>query len=426
MIKEIPEELWKRENLKILDPCAGNGNFFVPIFYKLKEERSHLGIPPQKTNSPSLIEDKNIKKEILSSILYFNDINESRTNNIKKVFKSNQYNLNITNLDFLSGEQIRIPTGEIVPKAPKAVKVGHKPLASVPNSREGTDAHILGEFLRGDGGGFDLIVANPPYAKLLKSGRRASKNHNMIGLFIEAALGLLKKEGYILFIIPDNWMSKSDRNKLIEKLTSLQIIYLNLYTAKEYFPSIGSSFTWFIIQKKPASASIPIKVEGLWNKRNYSSLVNSRTRKFIPQFFNRIVDSICLKTLENEELPKFQIETTSYLHRYTKSSFISKGNDEIHKYRLIHTPTQTVYSSKPHKWQEGYKVFISTTSTYKTFIDDCGMTQSIAFIRCKTKQEAQLYKNILDHDLYKFLNNICRWLPALVPSLLVLPVILFT
>eukprot|EP01051_Picozoa_sp_SAG22_P000111 SAG22_NODE_2_length_61565_cov_858.782010_47_plen_113_part_00 len=37
------------------------------------------------------------------------------------------------------------------------------------------------------------------------------------------------------------------------------------------------------------------------------------------------------------------------------------------------------------------------------------MTQSIAFIRCKTEDEAQFYKNILDHDLYKFLNNICRW-----------------
>ena len=37
------------------------------------------------------------------------------------------------------------------------------------------------------------------------------------------------------------------------------------------------------------------------------------------------------------------------------------------------------------------------------------MTQSIAFIRCKTEEEAQLYKKLLDHDLYRFLNNICRW-----------------
>ena len=134
------------------------------------------GAPCLAENSPSLIEDKKIKKEILSSILYFNDINESRTNNIKKVFKSNQYNLNITNLDFLSEEQTR---REMAPK------VGY--------ARDGTDDP-----------GFDLIVANPPYAKLLKDGRRASKNHNLISLFIEGALNLLKKEGYILFIIPDN------------------------------------------------------------------------------------------------------------------------------------------------------------------------------------------------------------------------------
>ena len=37
------------------------------------------------------------------------------------------------------------------------------------------------------------------------------------------------------------------------------------------------------------------------------------------------------------------------------------------------------------------------------------MTQSIAFIRCNEKEEAEVYKSILDHDLYKFLNNICRW-----------------
>ena len=45
----------------------------------------------------------------------------------------------------------------------------------------------------------------------------------------------------------------------------------------------------------------------------------------------------------------------------------------------------------------------------KTFIDNCGMTQSIAFIRCKSKQEAQKIKKELDNEIYYFLNNITRY-----------------
>ena len=37
------------------------------------------------------------------------------------------------------------------------------------------------------------------------------------------------------------------------------------------------------------------------------------------------------------------------------------------------------------------------------------MTQSIAFIRCDNEKEAIKYREILDHPLYKFINNICRW-----------------
>ena len=31
---------------------------------------------------------------------------------------------------------------------------------------------------------YDLIVVNPPYAKLLENGKRASKNHNLIKIII--------------------------------------------------------------------------------------------------------------------------------------------------------------------------------------------------------------------------------------------------
>lgn len=341
MISKIPQELWNRDDLKILDPCAGNGNFFIPILYHLR--------------------DIYIDEDIFEK-LYFNEINDLRVNNIKNIFDLETNELNITQEDFL-------------------------------NFKEDTL--------------FDLIVANPPYAKLLEDGRRASKNHNMVKDFIKKSLKILKDGGYIVYITPDNWMSKADRNNLITELTKYQIIHLNIHKSKDYFPKIGSSFTWYIIQKKPFYKNI--EVEGRWRGVDYKSMVPSRVRTFIPQFYNSTIDSITKKTIENDKIKKFKIETTSDLHKYTKRHLISKDKDDDHPYKLIHTPKQTVYSSRPHKWQEGWKVFISTTDAYSTFIDNCGMTQSIAFIRCESKEQAELYKKLLDHNLFKFINDICRW-----------------
>ena len=58
MINKIPEDTWKRDDLKVLDPCCGCGNFFLVILEKLK----------------NII----LVKDILENMLYFNDINEDR------------------------------------------------------------------------------------------------------------------------------------------------------------------------------------------------------------------------------------------------------------------------------------------------------------------------------------------------------------
>jgi len=342
MISKIPNELWSNTNLTILDPCCGNGNFSVPIYYELLKYHN--------------------KKTILEDILEFNDINENRLNNVRNVFCNENYNLQITNYDFL-----KINT----------------------NKR------------------YDLIVANPPYAKILENGKRASKNHNLIKDFIEKALSLLKQNGYLLFITPDNWMSFADRNVLIEVITSLQIIHLDIHSAKKYFKKIGSSFTWYIIQNRPYYTNI--NVSGIWKKREYLSSVVSKQRKYIPLLYNQIVETILSKTIDNIHLPKFDVKTSSDLHKYTKANLISSVKTEEYKYKLIHTPSQIVYSSRPHKFQDGYKIFISTTDKYSVFIDNCGMTQSIVFILCSSKEQAQKYLKILQHPLYVFINNICRW-----------------
>jgi adenine-specific DNA-methyltransferase len=342
MISKIPNELWEKSDLAILDPCCGNGNFSIPITFELLKYHDI--------------------KTILEKILEFNDINENRLENVRNVFCNEKYNLQITNHDFIRYN----------------------------NNKK-----------------YDLIVANPPYAKLLENGKRASKNHNLIKDFIEKALSQLKPNGYLLFITPDNWMSYADRNILIEIITALQIIHLDIHTAKKYFKKIGSSFTWYIIQNCAFYKNI--NVSGIWKKKEYVSSVISKQRKYIPLLYNQMVQNILSKTIDNKALPKFQIKTSSDLHKYTKAEFISDEKTDIFKYKLIHTPSQIVYSSRPHKFQEGYKVFISTTDKYNVFIDNCGMTQSIVFIICSNEEQAKKYLQILQHPLYVFINNICRW-----------------
>ena len=342
MISKIPQDLWEKSNLSILDPCCGNGNFCIPIIFELLKYHD--------------------KKTILEEILEFNDINETRLENVRSVFCSDKYNLQITNHDFITFNSYKT---------------------------------------------YDLIVANPPYAKLLENGKRASKNHNLIKDFIEKALSQLNPNGYLLFITPDNWMSYADRNLLIEIITSLQIIHLDIHNAKKYFKKIGSSFTWYIIQNCPFYKNI--NVSGIWKKNVYSSSVISKQRKYIPLLYNQIVQNILSKTIDNTNLPKFQVKTSSDLHKYTKAEFINCEKTNVFKYKLIHTPSQIVYASRPHKYQDGYKVFISTTDKYSVFIDNCGMTQSIVFILCSNEEDSKKYLQILQHPLYVFINNICRW-----------------
>ncbi len=289
--------------------------------------------------------------------LYFNEINKKRVKNALNIFGES---INITTQDFLS-----FPDKE----------------------------------------GFDLVVSNPPYAKF-NNGIRVSKNHNLSRDFILKALKITKINGYILFIAPNNWMSFSNRNLLPSLMSQYQFIHLNINGAKKWFPKVGSSFTWFLLKKVPNKK--PFKIENGYIKNDIQLARLDRGVNFIPLYYSKETRAIFNKTI-NAKNKKYKIETSSDLHHYTKKHLLRDSSSERFCYKLIHTPTQTAWSSVPHKYQTGWKVFISLTNQYQTFIDNCGMTQSVAFIRCKSKKEALKVEKELNNNVFKFLNNLTRY-----------------
>lgn len=289
--------------------------------------------------------------------LYFNEINPKRVANLKRYFGTN---LNLTQADFLEYDE---------------------------NQQ------------------FDLVVSNPPYAKFT-NGKRASKNHNLARAFISKSLKMTKTGGYLLFIVPNNFMSFSDRNNLPKELSRYQFRHLDIHGAKKWFPKVGSSFTWFLLQKIPNREAF--KVANHYVLKDTQNVKLKSNLNFIPLYLSNTTNKILAKVVYNSAA-KYKIETTSDLHRTTKKELLSEVKNEVFKYKIIHTPTQTLWSKRPHKYQNGYKVFLSLTNQYGLFIDNCGMTQSVAFIRCKSLEEAEKIKEELSHPVYKFINNITRY-----------------
>ena len=328
MVDKIPLSFFEKKELKILDPCCGNGNFHAYLS----------------------------KKTPLQN-LFFNDINAHRLANVQQFFGKD---IHISSIDFLEMDESKK---------------------------------------------YDLIVANPPYAKIV-NGKRASKNHNMSRDFIRKALRMTKKDGFMLFIVPNNWMSFSDRNDLPRLLSEYQFLHIDVGGAKKYFPTVGSSFSWFLLQK--TANKNPFTFVNHYVIKNQEKVSLKKGVNFIPLFYDNAVKSILEKVIANNS-EKYRVETSSHLHNHTKKSFLSDEKTADFHFKIIHTPTKIRYANIAHKYQNGYKVFISLTNQYKTFIDNCGMTQSIAFVRCQNKTQAERIKRELDSEIFKFIVNITRY-----------------
>jgi hypothetical protein len=116
---------------------------------------------------------------------------------------------------------------------------------------------------------------------------------------------------------------------------------------------------------------------------------------------------------------KYQILYDSDLHKFTKKNLLSVNKDSVFKFKVLHTPTQTLWSSRPHKNHNKIKLFIPLTTYYESLIiDTCGNTQGLGYIFFEDIITANKVKDVLSSNLYRFVANITRWSNFNVPMVM--------
>lgn len=370
MLDTLPDSVFLNPDLKWLDPCAGIGNFPIIVF-----ERLMFGL------KDAIPDDGLRSAHILKNMLFMTEIQEKSCDAIATVF----------------GTDVRLHEGSFLEALPK----------DFPKS-------------------FDIILGNPPYERIVGDVRSA-KNDNLWTKFIDRAMNLLKPDGYLLFITPPAWMSPS--SKILSKhFLENQVLYLNIQECARHF-KVGSKFSYYLIRKTSSLTRIETdfvcRFSGGKSVKPYTGsgqLHIPADAFFVPQLISAEVFGILEKTCFDPILPKFDVQYDSDLHRFTKKALLSDTQDEAHPYEIIHTPSQSVWSSRPHKNQGRWKVMIPLTTYYEQIlISKLGNTQGMGYILVRDAEAAKRVKAVLSSELYRFIANITRWsnfnVPAVMKSL---------
>jgi hypothetical protein len=210
-IKQHNRSIFSEKHFKWGDICGcGIGNFSISVYYRLMKGLEYQ-IPDPKYR----------KQHIIENMLYMAELNPNNVQTCRDIFNSHgSYHMNLYKGDALTFNPV--------------------------------DEWKINEF--------DVIIGNPPFnnggIRSPMNRQKGTENKTMWPLFVEKALGLLKKDGYLAFIHPLSWLKSTYpiHNVILDR----HIIWLNLWDAP--------------MSIKTINAAIPISVYVLQNTKNRNDL----------------------------------------------------------------------------------------------------------------------------------------------------------
>ena len=361
MLDKIPSDFWN-EPREVLDPCCGKGGFLVELFRRFDE-----GL------TPTYPKKKQRHRIIIEICLHFWDISP----------------LNV----FLTQEILRVMSDGV---------------STSYNSRVGNSLSVITDRK------FCLVVGNPPYQAVSKSGNSKGGGNNLYTKFIYYADKHLKQNGYLLYINPPTYFgpgrsnNKNDMSLRKDILDNYYYHYINLQECSKYF-NVGSKFLYYLIQKN-SNKNDNIEILCKYNNMVYKS--NLHQDLLIRDYLPYLLTKECLNILD--KIKNNNSDKLAMFHSPDNRSdkkHVSKERSTEHKYPIQATGVQIVYSTKKCKNQNNKKILMSRSGYLKPFYDNGIIGVGGDCFACLVRDENEGLKiiKLLNSKLYKFYIETNKW-----------------
>lgn len=257
---------------------------------------------------------------------------------------------------------------------------------------------------------FDCTLTNPPY----QDSSHIEKKNTLWRKWIKMNEELTKDNGIISLIIPSSWMGSSpilkesflDENKKIK----YNITHINRDECKKHFPSIGSTFSYFIMEKteyKNSTFVISKNMNGEIDVVNNLNL-NSCIVDVFPRDLTDTGMSILKKTL-SDEIDKLGVINNTYNHSVHRTKWRLEESDEF-KYPIQNTPSKLYWYNYPHIHQGLLKLLIPTTTYFRNqLLVKFGVTQSFCYYLIDDGINSKIVINNVNNKLFDYLNECFRY-----------------
>jgi len=217
------------KKIKVLDPACGSGSFLIRALETIAEKYKEFGI------------DGSVKRQIILENLFGVDLD-------MQAVEIARLNLLINSLD----------SKEILPKLDNNIKNGN-------SLKFNWKEEFSGVFKQG---GFDVIIGNPPYIKEFVNREAFNGLHDnpyyqgkmdLWTMFACISINLLKENGVMGFIAPNNWVTNAGasimRNKILTNGELKTFIDFGDY---KVFQAAGIQTMIYIFEKQKPSKKYEI------------------------------------------------------------------------------------------------------------------------------------------------------------------------